>query len=104
MSIGVLGNGNGVSNFVQGDCSQQEEGVWFSFSLTVSIWVGNDKWITAKNEKKEVGVGEYIYYLSGVKFMALFKEQIRYFWERYIYILIAHEIMGREGSFSILSF
>ena len=60
--------------------------------------------VTAKNEKKEVGVGEYIYYLSGVKFMALFKEQIRYFWERYIYILIAHEIMGREGSFSILSF
>ena len=51
MSIGVLGNGNGVSNFAQGDCSQQE-GVWFSFSLTVSIWVGNDKWITAKNEKR----------------------------------------------------
>ena len=46
--------------------------------------------------------------------MALFNEQIRFFWDIYIYIyifmeyfwniLIAHEIMGREGSFSILSF
>ena len=44
--------------------------------------------------------------------MTLFKEQIRYFWDNiYIYIygifwnvLVAHDIMGREGSFVFYHF